>query len=114
MYWQHRQRSGGSGGNQAEAAGALPWRTAKMTSRTTQKVVRFKSTFRLPGFDAPQPPGDYRVDHDEEPIEVGTHMGWRRVASFIHLPAISASGATQQMVPIDPAFLEAALEQDQR
>jgi hypothetical protein len=36
------------------------------------------------------------------------------VATFIHLPAISASGATQQMVPIEPASLEAALEQDQR
>jgi hypothetical protein len=85
-----------------------------MTSRTTQKVVRFDSAFWLPGFDAPQPPGDYRVAHDEEPIEAATHLAWRRVASFIHLPAISTSAASQQMVPIDPAFLEAALEQDQR
>lgn len=85
-----------------------------MTSRTTQKVVRFKSAFWLPGFDAPQPSGDYRVAQDEEPIEVATHLAWRRVATFIHLPAISTSGATQQMVPIDPAFLDAALEQDQR
>lgn len=80
-----------------------------MTSRTTQKVVRFPSVFSLPGFDAPQPPGEYRIDHDEESIEVANHLAWRRVATFIHLPA----GATEQMVPIDPAFLEAASEQDQ-
>ena len=85
-----------------------------MTNRTTQKLVRFKCAFWLPGFDAPQPPGDYRVAQDEEPIEVATHLAWRRVATFIHLPAISTTGATQQMVPIDPAFLEAALEQDRR
>jgi hypothetical protein len=84
-----------------------------MTSRTTQKVVRFPSVFSLPGFNDPQPPGEYRVDHDEESIEVADHLAWRRVATFIHLPAISAAGVTQQMVQIDPAFLEAASEQDQ-
>jgi hypothetical protein len=85
-----------------------------MTSRTTQEQVRFRSAFSLPGFDAPQPPGEYLVNHDEEPIEVANHLAWRRVASFIHVPAISAAGTTQQMVPIDPAFLQAALEQDRR
>jgi len=82
--------------------------------RTTRKIIRFKSAFCLPGFAAPQPPGEYLVDYDEEPIEVANHMAWRRVATFIHLPTISAKGATQQMVPIDQTFLEAALEQDQR
>ncbi|MDW6026528.1 hypothetical protein SAZ10_32685 [Mesorhizobium sp. BAC0120] len=81
--------------------------------RTTQKVIRFKSAFWLPGFDAPQPPGEYLVDYDEEPIEVANHMGWRRVSTFIHLPAISAKGATQQMVTVDPTFLEDALKKDQ-
>jgi len=81
--------------------------------RTTQKVVCFKSAFSLPGFDAPQPPGEYFVDHDEEPIEGVSRIGWRRVATFIYLPAISARWSRQQMVPIDPAFLAAALEQDQ-
>jgi len=83
-----------------------------MDNRTTQKVVRFLSAFSLPGFDAPQPPGDYLVAQDEEPIESGSSLAWRRVATFIHLPAISKRATIQQMVPIDPAFLEAALEQD--
>lgn len=85
-----------------------------MSNRTTQKVVRFLSAFCLPEFEAPQPPGEYLVDHDEEPVESGSRLAWRRVATFIHLPAISARGGVQQMVPIDPAFLEAALEQDRK
>ncbi|YBV95236.1 hypothetical protein M1D80_16550 [Phyllobacteriaceae bacterium JZ32] len=83
-----------------------------MTIRTTQTVVRFSSPFLLPGFDAPQPAGDYRVDQDEELIEVFSRLAWRRVSAFIHLPAIGMNPQTHQMVPIDPAELEAALEKD--
>lgn len=83
-----------------------------MTTRTTQTVARFSSPFLLPGFDAPQPAGDYRVDQDEELIEVFSRLTWRRVSAFVHLPAIGMNGQTHQMVPIDPADLEAALEKD--
>jgi len=85
-----------------------------MTTRTTPSVVRFNSAFVLPGFDAPQPPGEYRVDLDEESLEGPSRTAWRRVATFIHLPAISAKGSTQQMVPIEAASLEAALVEDRR
>jgi len=83
-----------------------------MTTRTTQTVVRFSSLFLLPGFDAPQPAGDYRVDQDEELIEVFSRLAWRRVGAVVHLPAIGMNGQTHQMVPIDPADLEAAIEKD--
>lgn len=83
-----------------------------MTSRTTQSVVHFSSPFRLPGFDAPQPAGDYRVDEDQESIEGVSRLTWLRVATFIHLPALATQGSIQQMLPIDPADLEAALEKD--
>jgi hypothetical protein len=68
----------------------------------------------LPGFDVPLPPGEYLVDHDEEPIEAGSRVAWRHVATFIHLPAISVRGLEQQMVPVDPVFLEATLEEDRK
>ena len=55
----------------------------RTATRTTQTVVCFSSTFRLPDFDAPQPAGSYRVDHDEELIESVSRLAWRRVASFI-------------------------------
>ncbi|MCT7376955.1 hypothetical protein [Chelativorans salis] len=83
-----------------------------MTTRTTQTVVRFSSAFPLPGIDALQPAGKYRVDHDEELIEGISRLAWRRVGAFIHLPAIAVRSSMQQMVPIDPADLEAALQKD--
>ncbi|MGO4830810.1 hypothetical protein AB4144_00685 [Rhizobiaceae sp. 2RAB30] len=85
-----------------------------MASRTTQTVVHFSAPFRLPDFDTLQPAGDYRVDHDEETVEGASCLAWRRVGAFIHLPAISATGSTQQMVPINPADLDAALEKDKQ
>jgi len=83
-----------------------------MTTRTTQIVARFSSPFLLPGFDGPQPAGDYRVDQDEELIEVSSSTAWRRVSAFVHLPAIGIRNSRQQMVPVAPADLEAALEKD--
>ena len=83
-----------------------------MTNRTTQTLARFSSPFLLPGFDAPQPAGDYRVDQDEELIETFSRLAWRRVGAFVHLPAIGMNGQTQQMVPVTLADLDAALEKD--
>lgn len=83
-----------------------------MTMRTTQTVARFTSPFLLPGFDAPQPAGEYRVDQDEELIETATHNAWRRVGAFVHLPALGSRNPTQQMVPVTPADLDAALQKD--
>ena len=86
--------------------------TQPLNSRTTHTVVRFRSAFSLPDFEAPQPPGEYLVNHDEEQIDIGSHQAWRRVATFIHLPAISSTDPVQQMVRIDPDFLNAALKKD--
>lgn len=83
-----------------------------MMTRSTQTVVSFSSPFLLPGFDAPQPAGDYRVDQDEQQIEVFSRLAWRRTGAFIHLPAVGVKGQSQQMVPVTPADLDAALEKD--
>ena len=83
-----------------------------MTTRTTQTIVRFSAPFMLPGFDAAQPAGDYRVAQDEELREIPSRLTWRRVGAFIHLPAIGIDGQTHQMAPIDPADLDAALKKD--
>lgn len=83
-----------------------------MTIRTTQTVARFTSPFLLPGFDAPQPAGEYRVDQDEELIETSSHLAWRRIGSFVHLPALGVISQNRQMVPVSPADLDAALHKD--
>jgi hypothetical protein len=96
---------------------ALPRASAEIAtvaSRTLQTVVHFSAPFRLPEFDAAQPAGDYRVDQDEEAIEGASWLAWRRVGAFIHLPGIGMRGPMQQMVPINPADLDAALEKDRR
>ena len=80
-----------------------PAETRTMTTRTTQTVVRFSSAFLLPGFDAPQPAGEYRVDQDEESIDGLSRLAWRRIAVFIHLPAIALQ------VPTPPLLLPPAL-----
>lgn len=85
-----------------------------MASRTTQSVVHFSSAFSFAGLDAPQPSGDYRIDCDEESIEGISRLAWLRTSTFIHLPAIATQSPTHQMVLIDPANLEAALEKDRQ
>jgi hypothetical protein len=95
-----------------EAHPRAPAETCNMATCITQTVVHFSSAFRLPGFDAPQPAGDYRVDNDEELVEGISRFAWRRIGAFIHLPAIATHASTQQMVPINPADLEAALAKD--
>ncbi len=92
----------------------MPLGRAIMASRTTHTLASFPSAFLLPGLDTQQPPGTYRVDHDEESIEGVSWLAWRRVASFIHLPAVGTESAIQQMLPIDPAALDAAQEKDQK
>ncbi|MBB4566751.1 hypothetical protein [Rhizobium leucaenae] len=81
-----------------------------MNSRTTQTVVRFSSPFLLPGFEVPQPAGDYRVDYDEELLEGVFRLAWRRIAAFVYLPAIAMQGSAQQMVAISMSDLETILE----
>jgi hypothetical protein len=83
-----------------------------MASRTTTTTVSFSSPFMLPGFDAPQAPGNYRVDTDEESIEGISWLAWRRVGAFIHLPGIGARATTHEMAPINSADLDAALMKD--
>jgi hypothetical protein len=83
-----------------------------MQVRTTRSTVRFSSEFLLYGFDAPQPAGQYQVECDEEAIDGISFTAYRRVAAFIHLPAIMAGGLTRQVVPIDFADLEEALAKD--
>lgn len=82
-----------------------------MANRTTQTIVHFSSPFLLPNFDGPEPAGDYRVDHDEESIDAAAWLAWRRVGSFIHLPAIGQR-PRRELVPVDPSDLDAALERD--
>lgn len=80
--------------------------------RITQATVRFTSPFLLYGFDKPQPAGEYLVDYDDELIEGLSWLAYRRVGTFIHLPATGTRSSKRQIVQIDAADLESALTKD--
>jgi hypothetical protein len=84
-----------------------------MNTRTKHTTVKFTAPFALRGVEEIQPPGDYAIDEDEELIDGLSWLAYRRVATFIHLPAVSsADGLKSQLVAIDRFELEAAMRQD--
>lgn len=74
---------------------------------TRSTVVTFRSSFTLPGLDLYYPAGSYRVESDEEQLDV-SFPAWRRIATRIMLSA----GPMTQAWPVDPVDLEAALVND--
>ena len=84
-----------------------------MATRTEKtNNVCFSLPFFLPGLDAADPAGTYRVNHDEKSIDGVALRKWRRVRSFIRLPATGVRSPLFPMIPIDPADLNAAIEKD--
>lgn len=83
-----------------------------LSPRTTHSVVHFAAPFVLGGLDRAQPAGDYDIDHDEELIEGLSWPAWRRIATYIHLPARGTKSSMNQIFAIDHTDLEAALRLD--
>ena len=81
-----------------------------MIARTREKTVSFTKAFVLAGVDHALPAGEYRVKTDEELIEGISFPVYRRVATMIFVPA-QTRGAIE-MIAIDPAVLQAALDRD--
>ena len=85
-----------------------------MNTRTKHTTVTFTAPFSLTGVDEVQPPGDYAIAEDEELIDGLSWLAYRRVATFMHLPAISSTDRLKsQLVAIDHSELEAAIRQDE-
>ena len=85
-----------------------------MTTRTTETTVTFRRPFTLAALDGAQPAGTYRIETDEERLEGLSFDAFQRVATMLHLPAMSATGGRRQVITVDPAELAAALEADSR
>ena len=83
-----------------------------MPTRTRHFVAHFSAPFKLNGFDGLQPAGAYALDQEEELIPDLSRLADRRVAMFMHLPAISAGRWVLQMVPVQAAEIEIAILQD--
>ena len=94
----------------------IPWsaagRPSAMTQRSHSESVVFSHSFELKGVDRILPPGEYRIVTDEELIEELSFPVYRRVATWIFVPAVSHHASSVEMVAIDPQELQAAQERD--
>ena len=82
--------------------------------RSTESVITFRHPFNLPSVGATQPAGSYRLVVDEMEIDGLSFTAYRRVATMLHLPAIGAHAARQQVYAIEPHELELAASADAR
>jgi len=83
-----------------------------MNTRTTSTLVTFRKPFDLRGWDDTLPPGTYRVEVDEAEISNVSFLAYRRVATVIHIPAVSSISASHSVVRIDPEDLDRAVAED--
>ncbi|OAP36619.1 hypothetical protein AU381_19210 [Sinorhizobium glycinis] len=83
-----------------------------MFARTRHRRVHFDEPFWIPDLDEMVPPGDYEVDEDEELIEGISWLAYRRVATFIKLPATAESKYRMRLVAIAPEELERLIAVD--
>ena len=80
--------------------------------RSTESEVSFRHPFYLSSVGATQPAGSYRLVVDEMQIDGLSFTAYRRVATMLHLPAIGANAAKQEVYVIEPHELEAAIKAD--
>lgn len=83
-----------------------------MNTRSRESFVTFHKTFTLSGWDEVLPPGTYRVVVDEAEVADVTFLAYRRVATRMHLPAVSTISATHSVIDVDGAELDRALAAD--
>jgi hypothetical protein len=85
---------------------------AQMTERTTETEVTFKHSFRLKSFSEPLGAGTYRLVMDEELIEGRSFTAYRRVATYLELPAISVALTHRRFLQVSSVEIEDALARD--
>ncbi len=83
-----------------------------MATRSKDTTLTFSKGFALSEVDRPLPAGTYRVVYDEEDIPGLSFLAFRRVATMLQVPALSAPGGPTEMFLINPGELDAALEAD--
>ena len=79
--------------------------------RSMTTNVTFRHAFALKDLEWPIPPGTYRVDVEEDPIDGLSFLAYRRLATFIRVPAAGRGGSIHSLL-VDPKELEQALARD--
>lgn len=81
-----------------------------MTTRTTRTIANFTTPFWVAALGDEAPAGEYRIDHEWMLLEEGSHQGYLRTGSFLHMPAMNVASLTHQLVLITPHELGLASE----
>ncbi|WP_026987832.1 hypothetical protein [Fodinicurvata fenggangensis] len=84
-----------------------------MPAQTRQTIIHFTAPFVLTGLEGVQPAGDYAVEEDSDEIQGPSWVAYRRVATFMQLPALTSGIKLRETVAIDHLELQAALLRDQ-
>lgn len=82
-----------------------------MLTRTHRETVTFQRPFSLEGIGRVLPAGSYEVVIDEELIEGLSFPVYRRVATWMLVPA-QTQQASVEMLTVDPHSLAAAKDRD--
>lgn len=85
-----------------------------MNIRTIQTMITFDHPFRMSGAEGVLPAGTYRVVTDEEQVPGLSFIAYRRMATMLHTPAISAPQGRSASLAIDPVELDAAQMKDRQ
>ena len=80
-----------------------------MPERSSENSVRFRGAFTLKGVDRSLPAGVYRIVTEEAALDDISFIAYQRVSTSIVVPIGEGS---EEIAPIDPDDLEAALEHD--
>ncbi len=80
--------------------------------RTRRELVTFQHPFSIKGVDAVQPSGTYVVLTDEEEIPGLSFVARHRVGTMFRIPSVDVDTGTEQLIPIHPKDLAAALAAD--
>ena len=74
--------------------------------------MTFSKAFALSEVDRPLRPGTYRLVVDKEDIPGLSFPAFRRIATMLHVPALSEPGGPIEMFLVNPDEPSAALEAD--
>lgn len=83
-----------------------------MSERTTSRWISFKHPALIDGVDQSLPAGDYLIETDEEQIPGLSFVAYRRVKTMIVVPALVGTTTGRQLVEVEVAALQAALDRD--
>ena len=85
---------------------------AETRTRTVKRTVTFQGPFTLSALQGSQPAGVYQVENDEEQLPTISTPAYRRVATWLRLPAPAGSRKLDRLVNVDASELETALAAD--